>query len=617
MNNRYKAAAALLMLSGATACADLVVPNQNTPDRDRALATPGDVESLVAGGYKSWYGGEEWQQSTTAGSPGYILSTQSFMWSSTAANQGSHEYSQIPRVPIQNSATHQEYVFISTSWQRHYRALASVADGLRTIKSDTAVSRGLGGARVLRAQIFGKFVQGLAHGSLALLYDKGYVVDENVETIDDAGAPLELGEPVSYMALNNAALAKLDTAIALARTAGTATIPKEWMAATTNVTMAEFIQIANSFKARYRANIARTPAERAAVNWNQVLVETAAGIKSDFNSDRSIIFNSGWCNQCTLQYAQSPTFQQLTYFIHGMADQSGDYQRWLALPLVSREPSFADRTPVLIVSPDLRFPRGDTLFTPPSAAPASDSLLIKRNQIGGRFVRAVGDTVTVNNRGKYYSIRTAGGAPATSSQWTNPNRGVWRHSWYSSHLLDVPNGTPKFAAGPWPEIAYAEMRLLAAEGLFRTGNLSAAADSINKSRWATGIGTKRIKNPELPANDTTTIVVPDTLYVAGLNPTNAAGLNTSCVPKLPSGACGDLWEMLKWEKRHETWGTGAYKASWFFDSRGWGDLYIGTPLQYPIPEEQAFVLGLGAPYTFGGVGGPSSAPRSTYAFNGE
>ena len=163
-----------------------MVPNTNTPDRGRALATPGDVESLVAGGYKSWYGGEEWQQGNDAGSPGYIFATQSFMWSSTAANQGSHEYSQIPRVPIQNSATHQEYVFIATSWQRHYRALASVADGLRTISSDTLVSNGPGrrarapcpGLRQVRA--------GLSHGSLALAYDKGYVVDENVQTIDEA-----------------------------------------------------------------------------------------------------------------------------------------------------------------------------------------------------------------------------------------------------------------------------------------------------------------------------------------------------------------------------------------------------------------------------------------------
>ena len=133
------------------------------------------------------------------------------------------------------------------------------------------------------------------------------------------------------------------------------------------------------------------------------------------------------------------------------------------------------------------------------------------------------------------------------------------------------------------------MRLLAAEAHFRLGNIGAAADSINVSRVAQG----------------------------GLNATNSAGLNTSCVPKLPTGACGNLYEMLKWEKRNETWGTGAYKASWYFDGRGWGDLYIGTPLQLPIPEEQAFVLGLGAPYTFGGVGGPSSAPRSSYAWPGE
>ena len=78
---------------------------------------------------------------------------------------------------------------------------------------------------------------------------------------------------------------------------------------------------------------------------------------------------------------------------------------------------------------------------------------------------------TLANR---YVGRAATGATAVASQWTNPNRGQWRHSWYSSLLLD-PN---KFQSGAWPEIAYAEMRLLAAEALYRTGNLAAAADSV-------------------------------------------------------------------------------------------------------------------------------------------
>jgi hypothetical protein len=326
------------------------------------------------------------------------------------------------------------------------------------------------------------------------------------------------------------------------------------MGTTGDVSMAELVKIANSFKARYRANVARTLAERQAVNWNQVLAEVGAGMHTDWLADRSVVYPS-FTGQSTLQYIQLTTYQQLTYFIHGMADTSGSYQQWLALPLASRDANI-NGNPVLIRTPDLRFPRGETAAT------------------------------QLANKGKYFHIRTntAGTAAAVAPQWTQPTRGTWRWSWYANREADG----GKYGSGTWPELPYAEMRMLAAEALFRTGNLAAAADSVNVTRVANG-----------------------------LNATNAAGLNTSCVPRLPNGTCGNLYEMMKWEKRMELWGKGAYKASWYFDGRGWNDLYRGTALQLPIPEEQTIVLGLGAAYTFGGVGGQSASTGSTYAWPGE
>ena len=54
---KHVTAAAVLLLVGATACADLDVTNPNDPDRDKALATAGDVESLIAGSYNNWFNG--------------------------------------------------------------------------------------------------------------------------------------------------------------------------------------------------------------------------------------------------------------------------------------------------------------------------------------------------------------------------------------------------------------------------------------------------------------------------------------------------------------------------------------------------------------------------------
>jgi hypothetical protein len=161
---------------------------------------------------------------------------------------------------------------------------------------------------------------------------------------------------------------------------------------------------------------------------------------------------------------------------------------------------------------------------------------------------------------------------------------VWRWSWYK-------NGWDNWLAYGWdavfvqPFITKAEMDMLKAEGLYRNGDMAGAAALVNETR---------------------------TVY--GLNATDANGTNTSCVPKLPNGSCGDLWEMLKWEKRHEAQWTGVAGANWFFDGRGWGDLWKDTPLMFPVPCQELQVLQLLPCNTYGGPGGEMGAPVSTYNF---
>ncbi len=112
-------------------------------------------------------------------------------------------------------------------------------------------------------------------------------------------------------------------------------------------------------------------------------------------------------------------------------------------------------------------------------------------------------------------------------------------------------------------------------------------------------------------------IINETRVPAGLNATDAAGTNTSCVPQLPSGQCGNLWEMLKWEKRMNSQFRAPFGAAWYFDSRGWGDLYKDTQLQFPVPCQQLQIMNILPCYSFGGAGGDSAAPASTYNFPGE
>ena len=77
--------------------------------------------------------------------------------------------------------------------------------------------------------------------------------------------------------------------------------------------------------------------------------------------------------------------------------------------------------------------------------------------------------------------------------------------------------------------------------------------------------------------------------------------------------CGDIMEAMKYEKRMET----AYTSfgAWWQDSRGWGDLVVLTPLEYPLPYQEIQArYGVNQPtYNLGG-GGSSSAAKGTYGF---
>jgi hypothetical protein len=526
---KWLAAAMVVLATGA--CADLEVSNPNAPDAGRALQSAGDVESLIAGSYNSWFRG-----TYDYSGPGLFLSNASFQHTAPWANAAMEKYARLPRVEITNDAADPYYGNFTYPWYQFYTALAALSDGLRGLQ-EAEVADELGADRVLRAQAYGKFVQGMAHAGLAVLYDQAFIVDETTDITQPQTA-------VDYNAMMTAALGYFDEAINLAGGASF-DIPATWMSVA--VSSDELVEIAHSMKARYRAAVARTPAERDAVDWGQVIADVDAGLQSDFVMDMDP--NAGFYNE-VIDYGTYPGWAENPYFIMGMADQSGSYQRWLAQPLSERIPNPAGEDPILIVTPDTRFPQGATVADQEA------------------------------NPGTLYVIPSWG----IGNVWARPDRGTWRWSYYWHIESEDYTYWDDFS---WPEVDANEMQLLKAEGLYRTGSPGPAATIVNVTREA-----------------------------AGLSATDAAGTNTSCVPKLPDGSCGDLLEMIKWEKRLENRMKGLFSAPWFFDSRGWGDLYAGTYLQFPAPCRELQVLNMLPCYTFGGSNDFSST-GSTYAWPSE
>jgi len=527
--------ATLLLASSAlgSACADLDVPNLNEPDRERVIASFDDAEALVSGSFNQWF-----HSIFDYGGPGLFLSQASFQHSSPWAC-ATEIYSRIPRMAFVNDPSDTYYGYVSRVWERAYRAITAATDGLGALE-DPEVAAQADAVALARARAFGKFTLGMSYATIALLYDQGYRVDPSVDAL---GAP----EPMNYQALMETALGFFDEAIEIAR-ASEFSLPYEWMQG--EVVSQDLVRLAHSYKARFRAQVARTPEERNAVDWSAVLGDVDAGFQGDHLMEMD--WSNGWYNGI-LDYSTWPSWQNLNYFIYGMADQSGRYQEWLQVPFYQKTHLLPDGRPVLIGTPDLRFPQGETV----------------ESQRGntGRFFRLASET-------------------EEGDTWKRPDRGSWRWSWYKAGPLSADYGSQgQFVQ---PLFRRAEMRLLRAEALFRLGDRGGAAAILNETRIA-----------------------------AGLSPTDAFGSNESCVPRLPDRSCGDLWEMLKWEKRMETVWTGVAGANWWFDARGWGDLWKDTPLQIPVPCSDLRTLGAQECHTFGGPGGYMGSPGSTYGFPGE
>jgi len=547
-----------LLLFGAAACADLDVVNPNEPARGQVLQTANDMEALVAGAWTSWWRAEH----SVATGPAMFLSVASFQHSSNAANFGMLNYGALPRIPLQNEPTHPDWGNFTGAWFNIYRSMAAIADGLRVIEADTAMQRQLGAGRLARLRAHAKFMQGLGHASIAVLHHQGFIADETIPSIV-AGQPAQF-DTIGYRELMQAAIGYWDQAIALGEAGGFDPIPATWIGRAT--TSAQLARLAYSLRAEYRVALARTPEERrdvsqgGVVDWNAVLADIergfgfgeAWGLNIATLRQNQVIFGAGGWDTFSL-YTGDAGWQNMSYMISGMADQSGTYQQWLAQPVGARHPRNEAHGPFLIQTPDLRFPQGATVA--------------EQGQ----------------NPGLHWQIPdpTWYGVVNPELQWGQAARGTWRWSFY--HRQEPMFWDDGDIDQPW--IDGDRLRLLVAEAHFHLGRPGQAAQLLNVTRVGQG----------------------------GLNATNAVGTNTSCVPRLPNGQCGGLFEMLKWEQRENSWGRGPFSAAWYFDGRGWGDLYAGTPIDFPIPSTEAVVVGI-QPYTRGGVGRPGGAAGSGYAW---
>lgn len=421
---RFRIAASALLMVGLAACGslsdltDLEVPNENNPDRERVLAQATDIEGVIGGAMLVWWGGSQYS------SPSWALSTAADEGTMSWGNFGMQQLSSEPRVAWPNDPAWTYRAMTQTPWYGNYGALSSVYDGLTSIAANAEAASQID---VNRAKAFAKLVQGMAHGYLASFYDSAFVFDEAVDLEKDV---LDL-KP--YPDVAAAAIAELQEAITIAN-ANSFTIVNQWFDGNpmTNTQLARF---AHSLIARLTTQVARTPAERAAVNWSTVISHVDAGITSDIeivsNTDRFWKSLQWYGYQTT-----NTTWARGDYKTIGWLDTSGRFATWLATPV-------AQRNEFLLDTPDRRI------------------IGAGGNKTDGTDFKYMGPSRFPSARGTYHYSFYGG------SRFAN----------YAAS-----NGT---APARW--MTTVEMQLIKAEGLLRTGgSTQAVADIINATRVTRG-----------------------------------------------------------------------------------------------------------------------------------
>lgn len=152
-----------------------------------------------------------------------------------------------------------------------------------------------------------------------------------------------------------------------------------------------------------------------------------------------------------------------------------------------------------------------------------------------------------------------------------PDRGLYHHSHYVyAGWLDLYQRDSEH-----PDLTNKELEFIVAEADYRLGNGAAVMEFVNGHRASAGLPPFTSADGPAPGGD-------------------------RCVPQMPDGSCGSLWEAYKYEKRIELFHYGF--GTEYFNDRGWGDLVAGTWEQFPIPGRELELLMMEL-YTFGGQAG--------------
>jgi hypothetical protein len=477
---RISAAAVAVVALAAVGCHSLDVANPNDPDLKRALATGGDIQSLLGGAFNKWYQSLAYNGGfSSVNGAAVMLAVASDHYESAWGNWGMKLMGWEPRnYEMTNSHTDASDNFrndIEVPWYFNYGALVSANLVITALNNGVKIPGPIDSSANPMILAAARFMQGAALSNIALAFDSGYAFDE---TYDPTGPALPL---VGRDSVQRAALTKLDQAIALASGANPAwkiptTFLNQGSGAWTNTQLA---QVANYWAARTIAYFPHNVTENGQADWARVLSYASKGISSGVPFDMTVTGDGG--NNWWGDYI-------------GIADALFDWMRVSERTVCLFDPSFPchhandDRQDSVPQTADWRF-NGDGVV--------GDNCV---PQVVAEAVAGVDGPPPAPYGGSYGAHCSTANKLGVADffyaddqygpTWTGfpASRGYWRYS-NVSHVryFDIGWDAPNTALGTLPFVLSAENDLLWAEALVRTGgSFVTAANLINNTRVGRG-----------------------------------------------------------------------------------------------------------------------------------
>ena len=254
----------LVMLSG---CKDLDTTNPNNPDREAVLSTGADLVPVLKGGYVSWW------QGVHDDHPVIALSIAADAYSMSWGNFGAQRFGKEPREFYNNRSNEDpDYKQVAEDpWFGCLSAVSSANDVLAALEKGISIDDG--GPQDQSVRAAAHFLRGLSWGYLGLIFDKGLIANENTDVTKEI--------PFSeYPEMIEAAEKELNEAIAIATGAGVDFLHLYFNGV--RLDSDQFIRLCHAYAARFLAQMPRTEAENALVDWQKVLDHAEKGINENF-----------------------------------------------------------------------------------------------------------------------------------------------------------------------------------------------------------------------------------------------------------------------------------------------------------------------------------------------